>query len=91
VRAARTTSSPANSCARRVTSIAPTICQEAATESTRDTELAFRSALYRDVVADRALAKVLAREPRRKGAPVIRSLIRDPRLTAPTANDDSST
>ena len=65
----------------RVTSIARTICDLAATESARDTEQAFQEALYRDIVTDRALAKVLAREPRRKGARVIRSLIRDPRLT----------
>ena len=65
----------------RVTSIARTICDLAATESARDTEQAFQEALYRDIVTDRALAKVLAREPRRRGARVIRSLIRDPRLT----------
>jgi very-short-patch-repair endonuclease len=65
----------------RVTSIARTICDLAATESARDTELAFQEALYRDIATDQSLAKVLAREPRRKGAPVIRSLIRDPRLT----------
>ena len=65
----------------RVTSIARTICDLAATESARDTEQAFQEALYRDIVTDRALAKVLAREPRRTGARVIRSLIRDPRLT----------
>jgi very-short-patch-repair endonuclease len=65
----------------RITSIARTICDLAATESARDTEHAFQEALYREIVTPQALAKVLDREPRRKGAPVIRSLIRDPRLT----------
>lgn len=40
----------------RVTSIARTICDLAATESARDTEQAFQEALYRDIVTDRALA-----------------------------------
>ena len=65
----------------RITSIARTICDLAATESARDTEQAFQEALYREIVTPPALAKVLEREPRRKGAPIIRSLIRDPRLT----------
>jgi very-short-patch-repair endonuclease len=65
----------------RITSVARTICDLAATESARDTEQAFQEALYRDLVTDRNLANVLEREPRRRGAPVIRSLIRDPRLT----------
>lgn len=65
----------------KVTSIARTICDLAATESARDTEHAFQEALYRDKAVDRAIAAVLEREPRRRGAPVIRSLLRDPRLT----------
>jgi very-short-patch-repair endonuclease len=65
----------------RITSVARTICDLAATESARDTEQAFQEALYREIVTPQALAKVLDREPRRRGAPIIRSLIRDPRLT----------
>jgi very-short-patch-repair endonuclease len=65
----------------KVTSIARTICDLAATESARDTEHAFQEALFRDKTIDRAIAAVLQREPRRRGAPLIRSLIADPRLT----------
>jgi very-short-patch-repair endonuclease len=65
----------------RITTVARTICDVAATESARDTEHAFQEALYRELVTDRELAKLLEREPRRRGAPIIRSLIRDPRLT----------
>jgi very-short-patch-repair endonuclease len=65
----------------RVTSVARTICDLAATETARDTERAFQEALYRDIVTDRAVAAVLRREPRRRGAAVIRSLLADPRLT----------
>jgi very-short-patch-repair endonuclease len=65
----------------RITSVARTICDLAATESARDTEQAFQEALYHDIVTDTALEAVLEREPNRRGAPVIRSLIRDPRLT----------
>jgi very-short-patch-repair endonuclease len=65
----------------KVTSIARTICDLSATESARDTEHAFQEALFRDKRIDRAIAAVLQREPRRRGAPLIRSLLRDPRLT----------
>jgi very-short-patch-repair endonuclease len=65
----------------RVTSIARTICDLAATESRNDVMRAFQEALYRRVVTPRALGAVLTREPRRKGAPVIHSLIDDPRMT----------
>jgi very-short-patch-repair endonuclease len=65
----------------RITSVARTICDLAATESARDTEQAFQEALYREIVTDRALATLLEREPNRRGAPIIRALIRDPRLT----------
>lgn len=64
-----------------VTSIARTICDLAATEPEDNVMRAFQEALYRRVVTPRALAAVLAREPKRKGARVIRSLIDDPRLT----------
>ena len=67
--------------ALRVTSVARTIFDLAATESARDTEQALQEALYREIVTDRALGKVLEREPKRRGAPVIRALIKDPRLT----------
>jgi len=65
----------------KITSIARTICDLAATESARDTEQAFQEALYRELVTDRALNTILTREPNRRGAKVIRSLIQDPRLT----------
>lgn len=65
----------------RITTIARTICDLAATASARDVEQAFSEALYRRIVSLRALAVVLAREPARKGAPVVRALIEDPRLT----------
>lgn len=65
----------------RISSVARSICDLAATESARDTEQAFQEALYRDIVTDTALKAVLEREPNRRGAPVIRSLIQDPRLT----------
>jgi very-short-patch-repair endonuclease len=68
-------------CGVPVTSVARTICDLAASESAEATEHSFQEALYRKVVTPRALAAVLAREPRRKGAAVIRRLIRDPRLT----------
>lgn len=65
----------------RVTSIARTLCDLAATESPREVEQAFQEALYRGGVTPDGLAKVLAREPRRRGARVIRALLDDPRLT----------
>ena len=64
-----------------VTSIARTICDLAATESAHATEQAFQEALYREIVTVKALQAVLAREPTRRGAPTIRRLISDPRLT----------
>ena len=53
----------------RVTSIARTICDLAATESPHATEQAFQEALYREIVTDQALKAVIDREPRRRGAP----------------------
>lgn len=64
-----------------VTSIARTICDLAATESRDDVMHAFQEGLYRCAVTPRALAAVLEREPKRKGAPVIHALIDDPRMT----------
>jgi very-short-patch-repair endonuclease len=63
------------------TSIARTICDLAATERQEEVMCAFQEALYRRVIAPRALEAVLEREPRRKGAAVIHGLIDDPRLT----------
>jgi very-short-patch-repair endonuclease len=65
----------------RVTSIARTICDLASTESAHATEQAFQEALYREIVSDRALKAVLDREPRRRGAPIIRALLNNPSLT----------
>jgi very-short-patch-repair endonuclease len=65
----------------KITTVARTICDLAATESARDTELAFQDALYRRVLTPRTVQAVLAREPTRRGAPIIRALIEDPRLT----------
>ncbi|HEY1518267.1 MAG TPA: type IV toxin-antitoxin system AbiEi family antitoxin domain-containing protein [Solirubrobacteraceae bacterium] len=65
----------------RITTIARTICDLAATESARATEQAFQDALYRRIVTTRAIEAVIAREPTRRGSPVIRALLDDPRLT----------
>lgn len=65
----------------RVTSVARTICDLAATEPEREVVAAFQEALYRKLVTERPLAAIIRREPRRRGAPVIRALIEDPRMT----------
>jgi very-short-patch-repair endonuclease len=64
-----------------VTSVARTICDLAATEPRNEVEHAFQEALYRRIVTPRAVAAVIEREARRKGAPIIRALIEDPRMT----------
>jgi very-short-patch-repair endonuclease len=64
-----------------LTSVARTICDMAATEAAEDVETAFQEALYRDIVTPRAVAAVLEREPRRRGATIIRAMLRDPRMT----------
>ncbi len=64
-----------------LTTVARTICDLAATERRNTVEAAFQEALYREIVTPDGLAEVLAREPRRKGAPVIRALLEDPRMT----------
>jgi very-short-patch-repair endonuclease len=65
----------------RVTSIPRTVCDLAATEPKDTVMQAFQEGLYRRAVTPRALADVLAREPTRRGAAVIRALIDDPRMT----------
>jgi very-short-patch-repair endonuclease len=65
----------------RVTSVARTICDLAATEPTKDCEAALQEAKYRRLVTDERIAAVLTREPTRRGAPVVQALLRDPRLT----------
>lgn len=64
-----------------VTSVARAICDIAATEPWREVEHARQEALYRRIVTERQMAAVLKREPRRKGAPVVRALIDNPQLT----------
>ena len=64
-----------------LTSVARTICDMAATEPASEVEHAYQEALYRRIVSPRGLAAVIKREPRRRGAPVIRALIDDPRMT----------
>ena len=64
-----------------VTSVARTICDLAGTESPREVEHAYQEALYKRIVTPDAVARVVQREPRRRGAPVIRALIEDPRMT----------
>ena len=65
----------------KVTSVARTICDLAATESPHTTEQAFQEALYREIVTVKALRAILDHEPRRRGAPVIRALLENPSLT----------
>lgn len=65
----------------RVTSVARTIADLAATEPPRDVEAAFQEALYRKLVTPSGVAAVIKREPRRRGAPVVRALLHDPRMT----------
>ena len=64
-----------------LTTVARTICDLAATERHNTVEAVFQEALYREIVTDDGLAAVIEREPRRKGAPVIRALLDDPRMT----------
>jgi very-short-patch-repair endonuclease/predicted transcriptional regulator of viral defense system len=64
-----------------VTSVARIICDLAATESPHDVESAFQEALYRRRDVDREVALLLAREPSRRGAPILRALLHDPQLT----------
>ena len=44
-------------------------------------QAAFQEALYRKIVTERPLLAIIKREPSRRGAPVIRALIDDPRMT----------
>lgn len=64
-----------------MTTVARTICDLAGTESPDTTQDAFQEALFRRIVTTTALNDVVKREPWRKGAPVIRSLLDDPRMT----------
>lgn len=64
-----------------MTSVARTIFDLAACERPDDVVHAFQEALFREIVTDRAVAVVLQRNPRRKGAALIRDLLRDPRMT----------
>lgn len=64
-----------------VTTVARAICDLAATESAKEVELAYQEGLYRKIVTPESVRAVIAREPRRKGAPVIRALLEDPRMT----------
>jgi very-short-patch-repair endonuclease len=64
-----------------VTSIPRTIADLAATERPNHVESAFQEALYRKIVTERQLAAIIEREPRRRGAWVIRALLGDPRMT----------
>jgi very-short-patch-repair endonuclease len=64
-----------------VTTVARTIADIAATEPANDVMHAWQEALYRRIVTPGAVAAVLKREPRRKGAPVIRALIENPSMT----------
>jgi very-short-patch-repair endonuclease len=64
-----------------VTTVARAIADLAATESPRDVERAFQEALYRRIVKPGAVSAVVDREPRRKGAPVIRALLDNPTMT----------
>jgi very-short-patch-repair endonuclease len=65
----------------RITSVARTISDLAATESPQEVEQAFQEALYRKIVTPRAVLAVVQREPMRRGAPVIRALLGEDRMT----------
>jgi very-short-patch-repair endonuclease len=64
-----------------VTSVARIIADLAATEPLNEVEHAFQEALYRRIVTPDAVARVVDRDPRRKGAPVVRALVDNPTLT----------
>ncbi|MGN6869509.1 MAG: DUF559 domain-containing protein [Solirubrobacteraceae bacterium] len=64
-----------------VTSVARTIADLTAVEPANEVEHAYQEALYRRIVSERQLAGILRREPRRKGAPVIRALLANPGMT----------
>ena len=64
-----------------MTTVARTIADLAATEPRNEVEHAFQEALYRKIVTDRAVAAIIGREPRRRGAPLIRAVLDDPRMT----------
>ncbi|MGN6867551.1 MAG: DUF559 domain-containing protein [Solirubrobacteraceae bacterium] len=64
-----------------VTSVARTIADLTAVEPANEVEHAYQEALYRRIVTERQMAGILRREPRRKGAPVIRALLDNPGMT----------
>lgn len=64
-----------------VTTVARIIADLAATEAQGEVEDAFQEALYRRIVTPDAVARVVDREPRRRGARVVRALIDNPTLT----------
>ncbi len=64
-----------------MTTVARTIADLAATEPRNEVEHAFQEALYRKIVTDKAVAAIIRREPRRRGAPLIRAVLDDPRMT----------
>jgi very-short-patch-repair endonuclease len=64
-----------------VTTVARIIADLAATEPRGEVEHAYQEAQYRRIVTPEAVARVVDREPRRRGAPVIRALLDDPGMT----------
>ncbi|HKO29145.1 MAG TPA: type IV toxin-antitoxin system AbiEi family antitoxin domain-containing protein [Solirubrobacteraceae bacterium] len=64
-----------------VTTVARAICDMAGTQPRREVEHAYQEALYRRIVTDRQIAAILKREPRRKGAPLVRALLDNPGMT----------
>ncbi|HJS94452.1 MAG TPA: DUF559 domain-containing protein [Solirubrobacteraceae bacterium] len=64
-----------------VTTVARIIADLAATEPMNEVEHAFQEAQYRRIVTPDAVARVVDREPRRRGAPVIRALLDNPGMT----------
>ena len=64
-----------------MTSVARTICDIAATEPATEVEHAYQEARYHRIVTERQMAAVLKREPRRRGARMIRALIENPSMT----------
>lgn len=64
-----------------VTSPARTVCDVAGTEPSGEFERAFEQAFARRLITEQSLRAVIERAPFRRGSPVVRAFLRDPRDT----------